>query len=123
MGRLMVRTPADVQVTVSNEEIGKKLITARLSGSSNGDYQVSAAKEGLEPISAKVTVVRNASAGWAPWTSRLAILDAPTGSTVKIDGERVDPTLAMAGGADVPAGRWTVSVAGPSVKSGRRRLF
>ena len=115
MGRLMVRTPADVQVTVSNEEIGKKLITAPASlDLPIGDYQVSAAKEGLEPISAKVTVVRNASAGWAPWTSRLAILDAPTGSTVKIDGERVDPTLAMAGGADVPAGRWTVSVAGPS---------
>jgi hypothetical protein len=115
VGRLTLRTPADVQVTVSNEEIGKKLITGPASlDLPTGDYQVSAAKEGLESVSGKVTVVRNAGVRWAPWTSRLAILDALSGSTVKVDGEIVDPTLAMAGGVDVPAGRRTVSVAGPS---------
>ena len=114
-GRLTLRTPADSQVTVSNAEVGEKQVPAPASlDLPTGDYVVSAAKEGLASVSGKITVVRGASVSWAPWTSRLAILDAPLGSTVKVDGESVDPALALAGGADVPAGRWTVSVAGPS---------
>ncbi len=114
-GRLTLRTPADTQVTVSNGEIGEKQISAPASlDLPTGDYLVSAAMAGLASVSGKVTIVRNAGVSWAPWTSRLAILNAPPGSTVKVDGESIDPTLAMAGGADVPAGRWTVSVAGPS---------
>jgi hypothetical protein len=117
IGRLTVRTPTDSQVTVSNAEIGQKMVAAPASlDLPTGDYLVTAAKAGLASVSGRVTVVRNVGVSWAPWTSRLSILDAPSGSTVKVDGESVDSTLATAGGADVPAGRWTVSVESPGVQ-------
>jgi hypothetical protein len=88
MGKLSVQLPSDAQVTVASAEIGQKQITGPgVLDLPTGDYQLQAASPGLASVTGQITVGRNATASWLPWTKAyLVVQTVPDGAAVTVDG-------------------------------------
>ncbi len=88
MGKLAVQVPTDALVTVASAEIGQE----QLSGPGSlelptGDYQLTAVSPGLSPVTAQLTVGRNATEDWLPWTKGYLVVQAtPDGAAITVDG-------------------------------------
>jgi hypothetical protein len=87
-GTLAVEIPDDAVVKVRNSEVGEK----EISGASEaelptGQYEAVAACPGLDPIPGRITVQRNDTQSWMPWTNAyLAVESQPSGAAVFVDG-------------------------------------
>jgi hypothetical protein len=87
-GTLSVKAPADAVITVRSAELGEKGLTGTGTLSlPTGEYEVVATDAGLPTVPTKLTISRNQTSPWQPWTKAyLAIQPATADVEVQVDG-------------------------------------
>ena len=87
-GKLAVEMPEDAVVKIRNSEIGEKEISGPGEEElPTGQYEVAASCPGLEPVPGRITIERNGTQAWMPWTKAyLTVESQPPGAAVFVDG-------------------------------------